>query len=255
MRARKTDATSGASPESRALRLDGEGAVYRQIERALRARISTGRWQPGELVPPERQLVSELGVSRMTVNRALASMTDDGLLIRRRRAGTIVAEPSRTHAVFAIPDIRDEITAAGRAHSFRLLAHRTRRANAGDRALLGVPAGTFVLWLCGVHAGDGRPELHEERLINLDLVPAARAVLADNVAPGSWLLAQVPWTRAAFAISAAAAARAMALELGVKPGTALLVQERRTWRGPDAVTWVRLSFCGGRHVLSGEIAP
>jgi GntR family transcriptional regulator, histidine utilization repressor len=255
MRARKTDTGLGAPVESRALRLDGEGAVYRQIERALRARISTGRWRPGELVPPERQLVSELGVSRMTVNRALAAMTDDGLLIRRRRAGTIVAEPSRRHAVFAIPDIRDEMAAAGRTHSFRLLTHRTRRANAADRELLDVAAGTYVLWLCGVHAGDGRPELHEERLINLDLVPDARAVLDDNVAPGSWLLEQVPWTRAAFAISASVADRSMALALRIKPGTALLVQERRTWRGPDAVTWVRLNFCGERHVLSGEIAP
>lgn len=252
---KKTQAADPAPVEGRALRLDGKGAVFRQIERALRARISSGRWRPGELVPPERELVRELGVSRMTVSRALAAMTDDGLLIRRRRAGTVVAKQTGTHAVFAIPDIRDEMAAAGRTHSFRLLAHRTRSASAADRARLDVAGGTNILWLCGVHAGDGQPELHEERLVNLDLVQDARAVLAGNVAPGSWLLAHVPWTRASFAISAATAERSMAAELGLEPGAPLLVQERRTWRGADAVTWVRLSFCGARHVLSGEIAP
>lgn len=237
------------------LTLDGDGAVFRQIERALRGRIARGVWQPGDRLPSEHQLVRELGVSRMTVNRALAALADDGLLVRRRRAGTVVAAQSRVLAAFAIPDIREEVLADGRKYAFRLIGRMVRRATAGDRKRLEVPAGTRVLWLQGIHSGDGRPEIFEERLINAELLPDSQNEEFSKVPPGSWLLARVSWTRVAFAISAVNADRPLAHHLGITKGTAVLAQDRRTWRDKSAVTWVRLCFRADKHVFSGEFAP
>ncbi|MBI3506590.1 MAG: UTRA domain-containing protein [Proteobacteria bacterium] len=237
------------------LTLDGDGAVFRQIERALRGRIARGVWQPGDRLPSEQQLVRELGVSRMTVNRALAALADDGLLVRRRRAGTVVAAQSRVLAAFAIPDIREEVLAAGRKYAFRLTRRAVRRATAADRTRLEVPAGTRVLWLQGIHSGDGQPEIFEERLIDADLLPDAQNEEFSEIPPGSWLLARVSWTRVAFAISAVNADRVLARHLGVSTGAAVLAQDRRTWRDKAPVTWVRLCFRTDRHVFSGEFAP
>jgi GntR family transcriptional regulator len=47
----------------------------------------------GDSIPSERQLASDLGVSRLTVRAALDELVREGYLLRRRGAGTFVAEP------------------------------------------------------------------------------------------------------------------------------------------------------------------
>src|SRR5690348_18407893 len=47
----------------------------------------------GEAIPSERQLTTDLGVSRLTVRAALDDLVRDGYLIRRRGSGTFVSEP------------------------------------------------------------------------------------------------------------------------------------------------------------------
>jgi GntR family transcriptional regulator len=47
----------------------------------------------GQAIPSERQLSSELGVSRLTVRAALDELVREGLLVRRRGSGTFVREP------------------------------------------------------------------------------------------------------------------------------------------------------------------
>jgi GntR family histidine utilization transcriptional repressor len=235
--------------------LDGQGAVYRQLERALREAIASGRWHPGFRLPSEHDLMRVLGISRMTVNRALSAIADDGLVVRRRRAGTTVAPQTMVHAAVAIADIRSEMAGSGKSYGFRLARRMTRRASSADRERLGVRAGTRILALSGVHLGDGEPEIAEERLINASMVPQALDTSFDAAPPGTWLLEKVPWTRAAFAISAAVADRDAVDVLGVDERSAVLIQERRTWRGPTPVTWVRLTFRSDRHKISGTFTP
>src|SRR6476620_6790753 len=47
----------------------------------------------GEAIPSERQLSSDIGVSRLTVRAALDDLVREGLLVRRRGSGTFVSEP------------------------------------------------------------------------------------------------------------------------------------------------------------------
>ena len=46
------------------------------------SQIQSGAWPPHHRVPSESELVSQLGFSRMTINRALRELTSDGLLVR-----------------------------------------------------------------------------------------------------------------------------------------------------------------------------
>src|SRR3954471_22469400 len=73
----------------------GRGPAHAQIEAWLADAVSRGRLVPGERLPPERELAGRLGVSRMTVRHALASLERRGLVARRvgRGGGTFVAEP------------------------------------------------------------------------------------------------------------------------------------------------------------------
>ncbi|MCQ4034039.1 GntR family transcriptional regulator, partial [Klebsiella pneumoniae] len=62
-----------------------------------------------ESIPSEAELVAQFGFSRMTINRALRELTDEGLLVRLQGVGTFVAEPKR----FTVPaNIRVEVAYA-----------------------------------------------------------------------------------------------------------------------------------------------
>ena len=59
--------------------------------------ITSGTLKPGEKLPPERQLIESLGVSRPTLREGIAALTAMGILEARQGAGTFVSEldPSR----------------------------------------------------------------------------------------------------------------------------------------------------------------
>lgn len=75
------------------IELDGKGAVYEQIVRALRQAIKTGRFPQGMRLAPSRDLAKQLGVSRNTVTAAYERLLSDGWLTSRVGAGTFIAAP------------------------------------------------------------------------------------------------------------------------------------------------------------------
>src|SRR5512143_608691 len=73
------------------LQLDGEGALHRQLYRALRAAILDGRFEAGARLPGTRALARELGVSRNTVLQATEQLVAEGYATGRPRSGTFAA--------------------------------------------------------------------------------------------------------------------------------------------------------------------
>ncbi len=61
---------------------DAPAPIYQRVKQAIVNQIRAGHWQPHQRVPSESELVAELGVSRMTINRALRELTSEGFLIR-----------------------------------------------------------------------------------------------------------------------------------------------------------------------------
>ena len=70
-----------------------EAPAYRRIQYALQKRIDAGELQPGDPVPSERELARNFEVSLMTARHALAELEHEGLVDRRRGAGTFVSLP------------------------------------------------------------------------------------------------------------------------------------------------------------------
>jgi GntR family transcriptional regulator len=70
-----------------------EEPAYKRIEGALRRQIDAGQLKPGNMVPSERELARMHRVSLMTARHALTELTRDGIVERRRGAGTFVAPP------------------------------------------------------------------------------------------------------------------------------------------------------------------
>ncbi|MBN1266174.1 MAG: GntR family transcriptional regulator [Anaerolineales bacterium] len=70
-----------------------EDPLYRQIEETLQEMIEETEYEPGDRIPSERALADQLGVSRMSVRRAVENLIGSGLLERRSTSGTYVCSP------------------------------------------------------------------------------------------------------------------------------------------------------------------
>jgi GntR family transcriptional regulator len=67
--------------------------AYKQIQGAIVKRLERGLLRPGDLVDSERELAKIHGVSLMTARHALTALEREGMVVRRRGAGTFVAPP------------------------------------------------------------------------------------------------------------------------------------------------------------------
>lgn len=214
----------------------------RRIRADIEARIHSGEWKPGTRIPIEQELAARYGCARATVSKALGELAAAGLVERRRKAGSFVAHPPVHSAVMTVPDLAELIAARG--ETYRWEARAIRRSMDTK--------GADTLQISGIHFAGEEPFALEKRTIELTQVPAA--VDADFAvdAPGTWLLAHIPWTSARHVVRAVAATRSQAKELAVGNGAACLQLERDTWRGDRAVTHVQLLFRGDRFDLIAE---
>ena len=85
----KSSATAAAKRPAKA------AALYRDVKAEILKRIRRRDWATGALIPAETALAAEFGVARATVNRALRELAEEGVLDRRRRAGTRVSASIR----------------------------------------------------------------------------------------------------------------------------------------------------------------
>src|SRR6478609_7016500 len=91
--------------------LDPQG--NQQLQRAIREAIENHVLAPEDALPAERQIASDLAISRITVRKALDGLVEEGLLVRRQGSGNFVA--SRIEKNFAkLTSFSEDMRARGR---------------------------------------------------------------------------------------------------------------------------------------------
>ena len=80
--------------------------IYRQLVDQVETLVAGGRLEPGDLVPSVRQVAAALGVNPMTVSKAWSRLEADGVLIRDRGRGMVVAA---RRAAVSLADRREEV--------------------------------------------------------------------------------------------------------------------------------------------------
>jgi DNA-binding GntR family transcriptional regulator len=66
---------------------------WRQLADLIKERIAAGLYQPRRPIPSEHALVQETGLSRSTVQKALRSLRDEGVIYSVQGLGTFVSPP------------------------------------------------------------------------------------------------------------------------------------------------------------------
>jgi GntR family transcriptional repressor for pyruvate dehydrogenase complex len=92
--------TGGALP----FRSDREGRrrLFVHVVEAVEERILSGQLKAGELLPPERVLTEQFGVSRTVVREAMKALERSGLVEARQGLGVVVASPSESQVADSI---------------------------------------------------------------------------------------------------------------------------------------------------------
>lgn len=231
---------------------------HAQILDEIRARIVHGDWPPGHQLAKETELARQYGVSRMTMNKALTQLAQEGFVIRKKRSGTVVAEARTQSAVLEINIVADEVAALGKRYGWRLLNMATRKLAPADLHHLGVRRKSLpeqAIVLQGVHYADDEPFCLETRAINLTSAPDAASVDFAVEVPGSWLLRSLPWTTARHSVRAINVSGEDAKLLDHAVGTACLEILRKTVIGENWVTYARLVYPGDAYQLTAEFGP
>ncbi len=227
----------------------GSRALYVAVKDHVRAGIRSGRWKAGDRLPSEHELVAALGVSRMTVNRALRELAGAGELVRIAGVGTFASEPKPQSGLQRVASIADEIRARGHAYACHLVAVTREAASVEVAAALDLGTGDAVYHSVCVHHENGVPVQLEDRYVNPQAAPAFIDQDFRRITPSEYLLQAVPLDEVEHVVDATRPAKREAALLQVKPKEPCLVLTRRTWSRGRTVTFVRCVHPGSRYRL------
>ncbi|WP_213875343.1 histidine utilization repressor [Pseudomonas sp. dw_358] len=230
-------------------------ALYQQAKDFVQSRLRAGVWKPGELIPSENRLVVELGMSRMTINRALRELTEEGHLMRVSGVGTFVAESRPQSNLLRITSIADEILARGHRYSCEVLRLSREAASMSVAASLSLPTGASVYHLVCVHLEEGVPVQLEDRYVNPELVPDFIAQsFGEKLQPSRYLLQVLRPDEIEHIVEAGHPNTEESRLLHIELDEPCLVLMRRTWNGAKVVTYVRLVHPSSRYRLGSRMA-
>ena len=198
---------------------------YRQIAEEFRSAIASGTYNSGDALPTEMEICETYGVSRHTARDALRILSDDGLIERRRGAGTVVA--SRGAPAFAQP-IGDFDSILQYARDARLDIRTTQPADNDTLDRLGL-TGDYVQLIGFRSVEDQPPQAITAVYIRSDLAPDTELI---ETLPGSiseWIEANrgVHVERVVQRMEAVALNKSQAKRLNVAEGSPALRSVRR----------------------------
>jgi GntR family transcriptional regulator len=117
---------------------NGHTPAYKRIQNVIRKQIEAAELKPGDLVASERELARTHDVSLMTARHALAGLEHEGLVERRRGAGTFVAAPKIQFN--KLMSYTEHMSSRGLAPRSRVLVAKIIEYEGEIAARLGLPA-------------------------------------------------------------------------------------------------------------------
>ncbi|MDH4125104.1 MAG: histidine utilization repressor [Gammaproteobacteria bacterium] len=228
---------------------------YQQLKEMIIHRISNGELLPLDRVPSENELVESMQVSRMTANRALRELTNEGYVERIAGRGTFVADFRARSHLLEVQNIADEIARRGHSHRSDVLRQSRQHARGEIARALHVEQGSSIFHLLLVHYENGVPVQVEDRHVLAEFAPDCLAEDFTRITPSAYLTGIAPLAEAEQVVRAVKPNRAVQKHLQMSAGEPCLVVIRRTWSRGRPVTFARLHHPGSRYELSGKYTP
>lgn len=227
----------------------GVDTRYQAVKRHIVDRITAGDWTPGARIPSENEFVETLGISRMTVNRAVRELAQEGRVVRLVGVGTFVAEPRVAPISVAIPAIREWIAQRGNRHGWRVIDTARFEARPELARLYGLKPGAPLAFALLLHSENNAPIQIEERFVNLDAAPDFADADLTKSLPDDILARALPGNTSHVTIEAAQPNRHSVDLLELKADDPCLVITKRLEANGTVVSIARLIHGGSRFRL------
>ncbi|MDR7141975.1 histidine utilization repressor [Rhizobium sp. BE258] len=226
--------------------------LYAGVKQIILDRIHSGEWPPKYRVPSENELVVELGVSKMTANRALRELASEGELVRIQGVGSFVAERKGVSALFEVRNIAEEIAERGHAHEAAVIVLAQETASPEMADALGLEIGSAVFHSLVVHSENGVPVQIEDRHVHPDAAPDYLTQDFRSKTPNAYLSEVAPLTGSEHIVEAVMPQPWECKLLTILKSEPCLTIRRRTWSSRGVVSVARLIYPGHRYRLESR---
>jgi GntR family histidine utilization transcriptional repressor len=230
----------------------GSVALYQQIKDFVARKIQDGSLRAGDRLPSEHELVAQFGMSRMTVNRALRELVEQGRIVRVAGVGSFVAEQKPQSTLLQIANLASEIHDRGHDYRCDVLVVERVAASLEIAAALDVRTGESVYHSLCVHMEDGLPIQLEDRYVNPRAAPDYLAQDFKLLQPSEYLVRNVPFDEIEHVVDAVLPSTEQAARLQMEPAQPCLLLTRRTWTRGVPVTLVRCLHPATRYHLGSR---
>src|SRR6202166_140000 len=229
--------------------------LYLQVKRHILDNIGSGKWGTSTRVPSENDIVKSFGVSRMTANRALRELSDEGVLVRVAGVGSFVADQhAHTHPL-EIRGIADDSRTRRHMHRAEIVSLERVRAVADLARNFGIAPRDELYCPVIVHFETERPVQLEDRYVLPRLAPDYLKVDFNQTTPYDYLVKVAPLQEAEHLLRAMMPDARTRKLLAMKRDEPCLLMIRRTWTAGQIASVARLYYPGSRYELSGRFRP
>jgi GntR family transcriptional regulator len=234
---------------------EGKRTVTKQTETRGRVLDLIEQLDVGEAIPSERQLSSDLGVSRLTVRAALDDLVREGLLVRRHGSGTFVSEPKIAQEL-TMTSFTEDMERRGMVAASRTLDLRISPAGAHLGRLLHVSPSEPVVVIDRLRLADRVTMAIETLHVRASLVPGLSAADLERQSFYELLLERygIDIVGGVQTIEPTVTNETESDALGVPLHSPAFVFERTTRSGTgEIVEYVRSIYRGDRYRLVTEL--
>lgn len=208
----------------------------------MRDAIEQNRLEPDEALPAERDIALDLGVSRITVRKAIDGLVEEGLLDRRHGAGTFVASRIQKNMA-ALSSFSEDMATRGWQSRSEWLSKTKDEISSAEALALGLAPDTAIYRFDRIRYAGETPMAIEHAIVPADYLPSVDAV-ATSLYVALEKTGSRP-TKALQRLQAIAFDEDQAALLSINPGDPGLFIERRGFLDDGRLVEVTRSYYRG----------
>ena len=235
--------------------LDEEGGpLYVRLQGLIRDAIGDGRLRPNDALPAEREMAASLGVSRVTVRKAIQGLVAEGVLRQRHGSGTFVSRGGGRveQPLSRLTSFTEDMRSRGLVPTANWIERSVGMPTSAEAMILGLSPTDRVSRLHRLRLADNEPMAIERAVVPARILPDP-TIVDVSLYDALTAIGMRP-VRAIQRLNAENVSSADAVLLGIAPGSAALAIERISYL-PDGrvVEFTRSHYRGDAYDFVAEL--
>lgn len=144
--------------------------IYFQLKQILKSEILSGKYTQGQLLPSERELCAQYGISRMTARQAIGELQNEGYLYKIQGKGAFVSSRKIEQNLAVLTSFSEDMLRMGRQPGSKILSIKNLRADVEIAGKLEIGIGEHVLLLERLRFADAQPISIESSYLNAERI-------------------------------------------------------------------------------------